>query len=209
MKALVQFSDWLDRALSAIAKLSAWVILLMIGVTIFDVVTRRWEATQGLLFLNSTQLQELEWHAHVIFFAFCLGFAYLKDSHVRIDLLRERLGERTRWWIELIGVCLFLLPFCGFVIYFATDFTLRSFAQQEVSASATGLSHRWVIKAVIPIGFAMLALSGLVILIRKLVELFGPPPLAQEVHDVEEQEVERLHEIKVPWDSEGSAERRL
>ena len=208
MNALVKFSDWLDRTISAIAKYSAWVILLMVGVTIFDVVTRRWEATQGLLALNSTQLQELEWHAHVIFFASCLGFAYLKDSHVRIDLLRERLGERTQWWIELIGVCLFLLPFCGFVIYFASDFTLRSFAQQEVSASATGLSHRWVIKAVIPIGFTMLALSGLVILIRKVVELFGPPTLAQEVHHVEEQEVERLHEIKVPLEPDRSGNRR-
>lgn len=208
MNALVKFSDWLDRTISAIAKLSAWVILLMVGVTIFDVVTRRWEATQGLLSLNSTQLQELEWHAHVIFFAFCLGFAYLKDSHVRIDLLRERLGERTQWWIELIGVCFFLLPFCGFVIYFAGDFTLRSFGQQEVSASATGLSHRWLIKAVIPIGFSMLALSGLVILIRKIVELFGPPLLARRVHEIEEQEVEHLDEVRVPLEPDETGERR-
>ncbi len=208
MNALVKFSDWLDRTISAIAKISAWVILLMVGVTIFDVVTRRWEATQGLLSLNSTQLQELEWHAHVIFFASCLGFAYLKDSHVRIDLLRERLSDQTQWWIELIGVCFFLLPFCGFVIYFASDFTLRSFGQQEVSASATGLSHRWVIKAVIPIGFAMLALSGLVILIRKVVELFGPPALARRIHDIEEQEVEHLDKVKVPLEPDGTGERR-
>ncbi len=196
MDQLIRISNWLDRVITRFAKVSAWVILAMVAVTIFDVVTRRWEATQGLLFLNSTQLQELEWHAHVILFSFCLGFAYLKDSHVRIDLIRERLGERTQWWIELLGLVLFLLPYCAFVIYFTTDYTLRSFNQGEISASATGLTHRWIIKSAIPIGFLFLALSAFVVLLRKLVELFGRKELAEQIHEIEEEEIEHLDEVK-------------
>ena len=37
-----------------------------------------------------------------------IGYAYLKDAHVRIDLVRERLSERAQWWIELAGCLLFL-----------------------------------------------------------------------------------------------------
>ena len=196
MDQLIRISNWLDRVITRFAKVSAWVILVMVAVTIFDVVTRRWEATQGLLFMNSTQLQELEWHAHVILFSFCLGFAYLKDSHVRIDLIRERLGERTQWWIELLGLVLFLLPYCAFVIYFSTDYTLRSFGQNEISASATGLTHRWIIKSAIPIGFLVLALSAFVVLLRKVVELFGDKELAERIHEIEEEEIEHLDDVK-------------
>ncbi len=189
MEQLVKISDFLDKVITKIAKFAAWAGVALILVTIFDVVTRRF------FVLGSTKLQELEWHFHTILFAFCLGFAYLKDSHVRIDIVRERLSERTQWWIELFGCLFFLLPYCALVTYFAYDFTVRSFQIGEISASATGLSHRWIIKSAIPIGFALLGLSGIVITLRKVVELFGPPDLREKVHDTEEQEVEHLDDM--------------
>ena len=191
MELLIKLSDWLDRLITRIGKVAAWAGLALIAVTIFDVVTRRF------LVLGSTKLQELEWHFHVVLFALCLGFAYLKDTHVRIDLVRERLSERTQWWIELLGCVLFLIPYCALVVYFAYDFTARSYLNNEISASATGLTHRWIIKAAIPIGFGLLALSGLTVLLRKVVELFGPPELRRRVHEVETAEVEHLDEVKI------------
>ena len=191
MELLIKLSDRLDRLITRIGKVAAWAGLALIAVTIFDVVTRRF------LVLGSTKLQELEWHFHVVLFALCLGFAYLKDTHVRIDLVRERLSERTQWWIELLGCVLFLIPYCALVVYFAYDFTARSYLNNEISASATGLTHRWIIKAAIPIGFGLLALSGLTVLLRKVVELFGPPELRRRVHEVETAEVEHLDEVKI------------
>ena len=191
MEYLTKISDTLDLAISKIAKVAAWAGVLLIAVTIFDVVTRRF------FVLGSTKLQELEWHFHVVLFAFLIGWAYLKDSHVRIDLVRERLSERAQWWIELLGVFLFLLPYCALVIYFTYDFTVRSFDTNEISASATGLTHRWIIKSAIPIGFGLLALAGIAVALRKIVELFGPPDLRARVHDVEESEAEPLDKIKM------------
>lgn len=186
MELLTKISHGLDSVVSKIGRIAAWAGLLLIAVTLFDVVTRRF------LVLGSTKLQELEWHLHVVLFAFVLGYAYLKDSHVRIDLVRERLSPRARWWIELVGCVLFLIPYCALVIYFSYDFALRSFDVNEISASATGLSHRWVIKAAIPLGFGLLALAGIAVLLRKIVQLFGPPNLRQEVRDVEAAKSKRL-----------------
>jgi len=191
METLTKISDQLDKWIVRVGRIAAWAGVALIAITIFDVVTRRF------LVLGSTKLQELEWHFHAVLFALCIGYAYLKDSHVRIDLVRERLSERTQWWIELLGCLLFLLPYCALVVYFSYDFTVRSFATQEISASATGLTHRWIIKAVIPIGFSLLALSGLVVVFRKLVELFGPPDLREKVHEVEEAEAEHLDEVAI------------
>ncbi|MGD1876990.1 MAG: TRAP transporter small permease subunit [Kiloniellaceae bacterium] len=192
MELMTRVSEGLDRVIIMIGKIAAWAGLALILVTIFDVVTRRY------FNLGSTKLQEAEWHFHTILFALCLGYAYLKDSHVRIDLVRENLSERTQWWIELAGCLLFLLPYCGLIIWFGIDFVERSFATNEVSASATGLSHRWLIKSMIPIGFGLLALSGIAIMLRKLVELFGPEELRSKVHETEESEIEHLDDVVPP-----------
>jgi TRAP-type mannitol/chloroaromatic compound transport system permease small subunit len=192
MELLIRVSEGLDRVIIKIGKIAAWAGLALILITIFDVVTRRF------LVLGSTKLQEAEWHFHVILFAFCLGYAYLKDAHVRIDLVREKLSERTQWWIEVVGCLLFLLPFCAMVVWYGINFTERSFATSEVSASATGLSYRWAIKAAIPIGFTLLGLSGIAILLRKFVELFGPEDLRRKVHEIEEAEVEHLDDVVPP-----------
>ena len=110
--------------------------------------------------------------------------------------MRERLSERTQWWIELLGCLLFLIPYALLVLYFSTDWWWRSFAADEGSSSATGLPNRWIIKAAMPIGFTLLSLAGLAVALRKIVELFGPPPLREKVHDIEEAEAERPDEVK-------------
>lgn len=202
MEVLVRVSEGLDRVIVKIGKVAAWAGLALILVTIFDVVTRRF------FVLGSTKLQELEWHFHVILFALCLGYAYLKDAHVRIDLVRERLSQRTQWWIEIAGGLLFLLPFCGLVVYYGIDFTLRSYATSEVSASATGLTHRWVIKSIIPIGFTLLALSGIAILLRKTVELFGPEDLRRTLREIETAEAEPLVESSIPRERQVHEEKQ-
>ena len=192
MELLIRVSEGLDRFIIKVGKVAAWAGLALILVTIFDVVTRRF------FVLGSTKLQEAEWHFHVILFAFCLGYAYLKDAHVRIDLVREKLSERTQWWIEVAGCLLFLLPYCAMVVYYGINFTERSFATSEVSASATGLSYRWAIKAAIPIGFTILGLAGIAVLLRKIVELFGPEELRRKVHQIEEAETEHLDDVVPP-----------
>lgn len=202
MELLVRVSESLDRVIVKIGKIAAWAGLALIAVTIFDVVTRRF------LVLGSTKLQELEWHFHVILFAFCLGYAYLKDAHVRIDLVRERLSERAQWWLEVAGCLLFLLPFCAMVVWYGIDFTYRSFAIGEVSASATGLSHRWIIKAAIPLGFGILGLAGFAILLRKVVELFGPEDLRRRIQGIEEAEAEHLDDVVPPELTERGGEPR-
>jgi len=205
MEALVKISHGLDGLITRVGKIAAWGSLGMILVTVFDVLTRNfsqseWQLLRDLVahqqnFFGSTKLQELEWHLHTILFALCLGYAYMRDAHVRIDLVRERLPERLRWWIELIGVLFFLMPICALIAWFSIDFTISSYNQHEISSSATGLTHRWIIKSAIPIGFALLFLAGIAVLLRKIVELFAPPELRAKVGKEEEAEAAHLEKI--------------
>lgn len=171
METLLRISLGLDRLVSGIGRLAAWLTLPMMLVILYDVGLRHFGG-QG-----STQLQELEWHLHGALFLLCFGYAYLADSHVRIELVRDRLSLRTRAWIELVGCLLFLMPYCTVVIYFGIDFAYRAFETGEVSSALTGLSHRWIIKSVIPVAIALLLLAGVAVLLRSVVFLFGPERL--------------------------------
>jgi TRAP-type mannitol/chloroaromatic compound transport system permease small subunit len=171
MDTLIKVSDALNRFVSAIGKLSSWLAIPLMLVIIFDVVSRRF------FVLGSTKLQELEWHLHAVLFLMCFAFAYVKDSHVRIELLRDRFSGRTKAWIEIFGMLFFLIPYCVIILYFGYDFVVRSYLSHEVSSALTGLTHRWIIKAFVPLGFGLLTLAAISSILRNFVYLFGPERL--------------------------------
>ena len=189
MRQLFRIQEFLARIVTGVGKISAWLSIPLMVVIIFDVVTRRF------LVLGSTKLQEGEWHLHAVLFLLCIGFTYIEDAHVRIDLLRERLSTRARDWVELIGCIIFVIPYCLIVTYFAEDFVERSWAVGEASDSATGLPYRWAIKAFLPIGLFVLLLSGITILLRKIIELFGPADLRELLPRKEERGPEQIDQI--------------
>lgn len=168
MHHLMRISDALGNFVEKIGRLAAWAFFVLVGVIIVDVVGRHFFS------IGSSQLQELEWHLHTVLLMFCIGFGYVQDSHVRIDIIRERLGRRTQCWIEIIGCVLFLIPFCLVVIYYSMELTGRSWDKGEISSSAAGLPYRWLIKSAIPIGMSILMLGGISVLLRRIVMLVRP-----------------------------------
>ncbi|SDD57705.1 TRAP transporter small permease subunit [Kordiimonas lacus] len=173
MERLLSFAAKLERISSAIGRLAAWAIIALVLVIMTDVILRRW------FVIGSTKLQELEWHLHGFLFLLCLGWAYTKNAHVRIELVSERLSARTRAWIELVGCILFLLPYVSAVLWFGYDYVSYSWAYNEASASPTGLPDRWIIKSAIVIGFAVLGIAAISRLLQAVVFLFGRPEQAE------------------------------
>jgi TRAP-type mannitol/chloroaromatic compound transport system permease small subunit len=177
-------SDALATFCSRAGIAAGMLYLPMILVIVYDVLQRKYldldpgfTNTQWYRIFTSTRLQEMEWHLHAVLFLMCLGFAYVKDAHVRIELVRERLNPRPRIWIELLGCLLFLVPYCYVVVLYGTDFAERSFAILERSSAQTGLELRFIIKSFLPLGFMILALAGTSVALRCIVYLLGPQSL--------------------------------
>ncbi len=132
----------------------------LILVSIFDITTRRF------LQLGSTPLQELEWHFFFACAMFAIGETYLRDRHVRVDILRERLPPRVRERIERVLLVVLLLPVCLVLAWFGARMAWLSWSQDETSAAAMGLSQRWIVKTALPLGALLLFLAGLYRLVR-------------------------------------------
>ncbi|WP_202396118.1 TRAP transporter small permease subunit [Stappia sediminis] len=182
--AAMEAAEDIDRAVSLIGKVAAFLFIPMMVIIFYDVTQRKIiEYDSGFIdsgfYFSSTKLQELEWHLHAVLFMMCLGFAYVKDAHVRIELVRDRLSPRKRVWLELLGIVLFLIPYCIIIGKLGYTFAERAWNTNEISAAQTGLSHRWVIKAFLPLGFVILGAAGIAALLKCWVYLFGPPDLQE------------------------------
>ena len=160
---IIKFSQFLEKTVTIIGKIGSWLAIPLIFIIIFDIVTRRF------LILGSTKLQEMEWHLHTALFLMVIGYAYIKNAHVRIEIIREKYSPFLKSIFETLGILFFLIPYTCLVIYYGLDFVSRSFRMNEVSSALTGLSHRWVIKSFIPLGMFVLFLAGLSILLRNII----------------------------------------
>jgi TRAP-type mannitol/chloroaromatic compound transport system permease small subunit len=175
---LAKAADVIDRCVIAIGRASTWLALPLAAVIIFDVITRRF------LVLGSTKLQEAEWHLHAVLFMFCVGFAYIVNAHVRIDLLRDKLSNRSKSWIEVIGCAVFAIPYVALLLVLSIDAAYDSYLVGEGSSAGTGLPHRWIIKSCMSVGFLLLLLACISVLLRHILLLFAPPALAREVRAI-------------------------
>jgi len=144
-------------------------------VVIYDVVTRYFGVPK-FFGLNATKLQESEYWLHTFLFTLMIGYAYTRQSHVRIDLIRDRLSRTKRYWIEAIGCILFLIPYCVVAGWVTFNYAMRSFEQGEISKSVIGLTHIWILKSSMTLMFLLLGLAGVSQLIKAIAGLAGKLP---------------------------------
>ena len=171
------FSARLDAFARRVGEIVSWVWLLLLAVIVLNV-TLRYVFGSGRI-----EFEEAQWHLYSIGFLAGLAYCVQGDTHIRVDVLRDRFSPRTRAWVELYGVLLLTFPFVTLVTVFALPFVADSYSSGEVSASPGGLPCRWLIKAALPLGFALLALSALSRLVRVSSFLFGAPSARRERAD--------------------------
>ena len=176
MQAMLSVSDAIDRVLARIARASGWLFLALVAVICWDVLTRK--IGFQIPGFGSTPIQEFEWHLHGALFLFWLGYAYVRNVHVRIDVFTAHKTPRQQARLEVFGIILFAIPYSVVAAYYAYFFALTSFLQNESSDAPNGLTHRWIIKACLFVGLVLLNAAVISVLFRKLIMIFGPPDLA-------------------------------
>lgn len=162
-------SALIGRAFNLLLRIVSWVWFVLIMVIVVNVVMR-YAFGQGRI-----EFEELQWHLYAIGFLLGLATCMSSDSHIRVDVLHDRLPRKSQAWIELYGLLLLFLPFVLMVLIFSFPFVQYSWSIAEVSDAPGGLPFRWVIKSVLPLGMILLLAAGLRRLLRVSSFLFGAP----------------------------------
>jgi len=174
-----------DRWVTRITLACAWFTLLsLIAVTATDVTIRQ------IAHVGSDKLKEIESSLFLALVMTSLGYTYLRDGHVRIDIFREKMSARTRALVELMGCLTILLPISAILIYHGADSALTAFLGGETPEAFSGLPIQWVVKSTVPIGYLLLFLSATCVMTRNFLFLIGKEPapapqgelFAQHIH---------------------------
>lgn len=169
MEKLEKLCNRLDAINRTVGRGIAWVSLIMVVVVTVDVIMRYLFKTTFVF------VQELEWHLFGVLFLVGAGYTLLYDAHVRVDVFYQRFSPKTKAWIDFLGCLLFLFPGCYLIIATSMNFVANSWAIGEGSPDPGGLPARYVIKAMIPLGFTLVAIQGLPMALRSLMVLMGAP----------------------------------
>ena len=116
--------------------------------------------------INFIFMQELVMYMHAFIFLIGVSICLKEDSHVRIDIISNKLNDRHRKIIEIIGLTFLIIPFCIFVIYESSSMITRSWIMSESSGEPGGLPFVYILKSSI-------YLFSLLIFIQTVNKLFG------------------------------------
>jgi TRAP-type mannitol/chloroaromatic compound transport system permease small subunit len=138
--------DWTGRATS-------WLALAIVLLMATNVVLRY------LFSYGSVWSQELEWHLLAPLILFGIAYALLKGEHVRVDVAYAHFSPRNKERVNLLAALL-CLAISALVIWLSLKYVQQAYVIDEKSPDPGGLTHRWILKALIPLGFALLVLQS-------------------------------------------------
>lgn len=166
MKTLLVFSRLIDSITENIGKAVGWLILIAVLVSAGNAIIRK------IFNMSSNAWLEAQWYLFGGAFMLAAAYTLSQNEHIRIDVVYGKFSRRVQHWIDLLGHCLFLMPFVLLMVYFLVPYVLMSFRSGEGSSSAGGLIV-WPAKAILLAGFVLLAFQGVSEIIKKIAIMRG------------------------------------
>jgi TRAP-type mannitol/chloroaromatic compound transport system permease small subunit len=149
-----KFAAGLNNVIETIGRWCSALNVVLIAAIIIQVVLRY------AFGLGLVQLEELQWHLYAVNVIFGMAYCLSMDSHIRLDLVHAKLSQRTREWIEILGIIILLMPLIYVIFIHSIDFLWEAIRTNERSDSPVGLCCRWIPKGLIPIAMVMLFASA-------------------------------------------------
>ncbi len=174
-------SALIDKLNTWVGRLGLWLILATTLISAGNAIIRK------IFNVSSNGFLEIQWYLFAGVFLLCAGYVFQRNAHVRIDFMSSKFTDRTRNWVDVVGIVAVLFPFCYLMIVLSWPMFVQAYVSGEMSSNAGGLI-RWPAYGLIPLGFFLLATQGVSELIKRFAFLQGhsPDPLAHEEPGVQQ-----------------------
>ena len=159
---LLRIERLIDKFSNALGAVAGVLLLLMLLNVFYDAIMRYFFRT------GSIAMQEMEWHLFSVVFLVGIAYALKEDGHVRVDVLYDRFPPRVQAVINIAGTLVFLIPLSVLIADGSIWFVHDAYQLNEISGDPGGLTHRWVIKALIPASFVFLIVSAVGFILRNV-----------------------------------------
>ncbi len=167
MNILKKISHIIDSINMALGKVAILAIFLATIISAGNALFRY------LFHMSSNGMLEVQWYLFAAVFLLASGYTYLKDQHIRIDILSNRFSPKAKAVLEIIGIVFFLFPAFSMLLYLTIGPAISSWQIWEMSPNPGGLP-RAPIKALLPVGMFFLLLQGVSELCKAIITLRTP-----------------------------------
>ena len=186
MNALLKLSRRIDALTERVGQAALWLVLVVVLVSALNAVMRY------TIDYSSNAFLEIQWYLFGLIFLSCGGYTFLRNEHVRIDLVSGRFSKRGQTWIDIFGIVFFLMPMAIAIMVLSWPVFMHAIESSEMSNSAGGLIV-WPARLMIPAGFLLLIVQAISELIKRIGFLQGrcPDPTAKREVLSDEEELAR------------------
>jgi TRAP-type mannitol/chloroaromatic compound transport system permease small subunit len=157
-----KLADGIDWFIDLVGRTISWLALavaLVMGANVF----MRYGLSIGFIWS-----QELEWHLLVPLTLIGMSYALRHGEHVRVDVLFANFSERVKDFINVVSAALAMI-FSALVVWLSIGFVWQSWVIGEGSPNPGGINALYLIKGMIPLGFALLFLQSLAQAIHSII----------------------------------------
>jgi len=163
----VKLADGIDWFIDLVGRTISWlalVVAVVMGINVF----LRYGFSLGWIWA-----QELEWHILVPLTLVGMSYALRHGEHVRVDVLFASFSDRAKHAVDFVSALLAMI-FCLLVAWLSIAFVEQSWVIGEGSPNPGGIGALYLMKAMIPLGFALLFLQSLAQAIQSAIRFKAP-----------------------------------
>ena len=144
----------IERFVDRVGRGISWLALVIVVLMSVNVILRY------LFSIGSVWGQELEWHLLVPLIVFGSAYALRHGEHVRVDIVYGRLSPKTRTRVDLLSALL-AVAIAALFVWLSLHYVEQAYVIDEGSPDPGGLPHRYLLKSLLPIGFALFLVQGI------------------------------------------------
>jgi TRAP-type mannitol/chloroaromatic compound transport system permease small subunit len=91
-----------------------------------------------------------------------------------VDVFYQHYSLRVKRWMDIILPAFVVVPTMLFIAWLSLDFVRMSWELSEASPDPGGLPARYLIKAVVPLGFFLVVVQGIAMTLYGITQLNKP-----------------------------------
>jgi TRAP-type mannitol/chloroaromatic compound transport system permease small subunit len=161
----------IDKLSIGVGKVASYLIIPMIGVTLYEVFMRR------VLNMPTTWAFDMTTWIYGAHFMLGLAWVMYHRAHVRIDIIINLFPKTFRDFVNVLTFLVLFVPYLIGLVYGGVEFATDSWAMWEKGQNAWGTSNWpppiYPIKTVIPVAALLLLLQGIANFLKDVGEMGG------------------------------------
>jgi len=152
--AIKRFTKICDRISELTGRSAAWLIWPVMGLCVYEVVTRRFFGSPNIW---TYEVTNIFYGAHFMILA---AYTLLYRGHVAIDLVVVRFSPRTQLILSVMNYLVFFFPFILVILYVGLDSSADSWKFWEKTSIGLPLIYP-IMKTLPPVTAFLLLVQGL------------------------------------------------